>query len=139
MASGGDDAPALEPDEANLEAVARGKLTIRQRPGPRNDLGLVKFVVPNPACIGLHGTPHQRLFERPRAGPEPRVRPARAADRARRLGPEGPGRMDRERIEAAIEHTHSSTVRLAEPIDVAVVYLTASVDPDGTESFFEDI
>jgi murein L,D-transpeptidase YcbB/YkuD len=139
VASGGDDAPALEPDEANLEAVARGRLTIRQRPGPRNDLGLVKFVVPNPACIGLHGTPHQRLFERPRRdrshGCVRLEQPTELADWALR-DEDG---WDRERIEAAIASTHSTTVRLAEPIDVAVVYATASVDPDGTESFFEDI
>jgi L,D-transpeptidase YcbB len=139
VASVGDDAPALEPDEANLEAVARGKLTIRQRPGPRNDLGLVKFVVPNPACIGLHGTPYQRLFERPRRdrshGCVRLEQPAELADWVLR-DQDG---WDRERIEAAIGYTRSTTVRLAEPIDVAVVYATASVDPDGTESFSEDI
>ena len=39
VASGDEDAVVFEPDEANLDAVARGRLTIRQRPGARNDLG----------------------------------------------------------------------------------------------------
>jgi len=139
VASGDEDALALEPDEANLEAVSQGRLTIRQRPGPRNDLGLVKFVVPNPACIGLHGTPHQKLFERQRRdrshGCVRLQEPLALAEWVLR-GQDG---WDRERADAATVHSHSTTVRLREPVDVAVVYATASVDADGTESFFEDI
>ena len=38
--------------------------TVRQAPGPRNALGTVKFMFPNPYAIYLHDTPDRHLFER---------------------------------------------------------------------------
>ena len=46
---------------------------------------------------------------------------------------------DRERAEAAIQRAVPTSVRLREPVDLAVTYATASVDPDGTEHFLDDI
>ena len=40
-----------------------GKTRIRQRPGPKNSLGLVKFMFPNAYNIYLHDTPNQKLFQ----------------------------------------------------------------------------
>jgi murein L,D-transpeptidase YcbB/YkuD len=39
---------------------------VRQRPGPRNALGLIKFVFPNQENVYMHGTPTQELFSRSR-------------------------------------------------------------------------
>jgi len=36
---------------------------VRQRPGPRNALGAIKFVFANPHLVLLHDTPSQELFE----------------------------------------------------------------------------
>jgi murein L,D-transpeptidase YcbB/YkuD len=41
-----------------------GKTRIRQKPGPKNSLGLVKFMFPNDFNIYLHDTPQRRLFQR---------------------------------------------------------------------------
>jgi len=139
VASGEADAAVFEPDEANLDAVARGRLTIRQRPGPRNDLGPVKFVVPNPSCIRLHGTPYRRLFDRPRRDRSHgcvRLEDPMALAAWVLRGQDG---WDRERAEAAIQRAVPTSVRLREPVDLAVTYATASVDPDGTEHFLDDI
>ncbi|HET9425341.1 MAG TPA: L,D-transpeptidase family protein [Gemmatimonadaceae bacterium] len=40
-----------------------GATRIRQRPGPKNALGLVKFLFPNDFNIYLHDTPNDKLFE----------------------------------------------------------------------------
>ncbi|HEV2149354.1 MAG TPA: L,D-transpeptidase family protein [Longimicrobiaceae bacterium] len=40
-----------------------GKTRIRQKPGPENSLGLVKFMFPNDFNIYLHDTPQDELFE----------------------------------------------------------------------------
>jgi murein L,D-transpeptidase YcbB/YkuD len=49
---------------SELDAVLRGGWRIRQRPGPQNAVGGIKFVFPNDANIYLHDTPARRLFER---------------------------------------------------------------------------
>src|SRR5690606_11757924 len=52
-------------DEA-IEAVQTGQWRIRQRPGPRNALGDIKFIFPNDQNIFLHHTPAPELFSRVR-------------------------------------------------------------------------
>jgi murein L,D-transpeptidase YcbB/YkuD len=48
----------------NMEVyTAQGERRIRQRPGPKNSLGLIKFMFPNDFNIYLHDTPHGELFE----------------------------------------------------------------------------
>lgn len=46
--------------EKNMEIV-NGQ--VRQKPGPENSLGLVKFMFPNPDDIYLHDTPSKTLFD----------------------------------------------------------------------------
>lgn len=57
---------SLEPTAARLDAVLAGALRLRQRPGPRNALGDIKFVFPNRDAIYLHHTPATGLFARDR-------------------------------------------------------------------------
>ena len=40
-----------------LAQLRSGKLLVRQRPGPANSLGLVKFMFPNEHNVYLHSTP----------------------------------------------------------------------------------
>jgi hypothetical protein len=57
---GGDVGATVYPvTRANLGEVAAGPLRLRQRPGPGNALGPVKFVFPNRYNVYLHGTPTQ--------------------------------------------------------------------------------
>jgi murein L,D-transpeptidase YcbB/YkuD len=49
----------------NLEYYKDGGATrIRQKPGPENSLGLVKFLFPNDFNIYLHDTPQKELFDK---------------------------------------------------------------------------
>ena len=41
-----------------------GSTRIRQRPGPKNSLGFVKFLFPNDFNIYLHDTPNHELFDK---------------------------------------------------------------------------
>ncbi len=48
----------------NMETYREGgALRIRQRPGPKNALGFVKFLFPNDYNIYLHDTPNRELFK----------------------------------------------------------------------------
>ena len=48
----------------NMETYSEnGQTRVRQRPGPKNALGLVKFLFPNDFNIYLHDTPNHELFK----------------------------------------------------------------------------
>ena len=62
----GDDARPVPVTAETIAQLRQGKLRVRQRPGPKNALGLVKFVFPNDYNVYLHGTPAPELFKRAR-------------------------------------------------------------------------
>ena len=49
-----------------LAQLRSGTLHLRQRPGPKNSLGLIKFVFPNEYDVYMHDTPAKLLFSRAR-------------------------------------------------------------------------
>jgi murein L,D-transpeptidase YcbB/YkuD len=140
VAGQGDDAPALAFGPESIDLLARGKLRVRQRPGPRNALGLLKFVFPNDDNVYLHSTPSQALFSRSRRdfshGCVRVEEPAKLAAWAL----EGQEGWTRERVAAAVAGDRQVRVGLARPIQVVLFYVTAAVMPeDGTVHFAEDI
>src|SRR4051794_17997675 len=58
------DARAVDPESVDWGAVVAGRATVRlrQRPGPRNMMGAVKFIFPNRLGVYLHDTPLRGLF-----------------------------------------------------------------------------
>jgi len=49
----------------NMEVYSQnGQRAVRQRPGPKNALGFVKFLFPNDFNIYLHDTPNHQLFNK---------------------------------------------------------------------------
>jgi murein L,D-transpeptidase YcbB/YkuD len=136
---GDERAPAFPPTPENLAAVARGKLFLRQRPGPKNSLGLAKFIFPNPSDVYMHGTPATALFERARRDFSHgciRVEDPTALAEWALHGSPG---WDRARIEKAMATGPPLRVDLARETTVFVFYDTAYVDPDGTIHFAQDL
>jgi murein L,D-transpeptidase YcbB/YkuD len=136
----------VETPEARLPAVGwtlalvrAGEARLRQRPGPRNALGPMKLVMPNPHDVYLHGTASPALFRRSaRALSHGCIRVADPAALAELLLRGQPG-WDRARIEAAMARAEPLVVPLAEPASVVLVYATATADPDGTLRFWPDV
>jgi murein L,D-transpeptidase YcbB/YkuD len=140
VAGDGDDARPVPVTAQSLERVRQGSLRIRQRPGPGNALGLVKFVFPNLANVYLHDTPAPQLFGRARRdfshGCVRVEDPVALAEWAL----EGEGDWARERILAAMSGTVSQHVTLARPIQVILFYVTAAILPeDGSVHFAADV
>jgi murein L,D-transpeptidase YcbB/YkuD len=135
----GDDAVRVAVTPENLALVRTGQLWIRQRPGPRNALGLVKFMFPNEENVYLHDTPVQELFSRTRRdfshGCVRVENPVGLAQWALR----GTPGWDGEAIRKAMNGDRPLKVELARPIDVLMFYTTAIVLADGTVQFFKDI
>jgi murein L,D-transpeptidase YcbB/YkuD len=137
----GDDASPVAVTEKSLVRLAHGEFRLRQRPGPRNALGLVKFIFPNEANVYLHGTPAQKLFARSRRDfSHGCVRVAAPLRLAEWVLKNEPG-WNLEQIEAAAadaEHV-SRAVALTRPIQVLLLYTTASVMGNETIHFADDI
>jgi murein L,D-transpeptidase YcbB/YkuD len=123
---------------ARLDAVLAGAARIRQRPGPRNALGDIKFVFPNRDNIYLHHTPAIALFERERRDfSHGCIRVEKPVDLARFVLQDEPGWTE-ERIRGTMASGASSTLRLAQPLPVLITYATALV-LDGRLHFFDDL
>ena len=123
---------------ARLDAVMAGTLRIRQRPGPRNALGDIKFVFPNRDGIYLHHTPATALFERDRRDfSHGCIRVEQPVELARFVL-EGEAGWDEARIRQAMAAGTSTTLRLARPLPVLIAYGTALVR-DGRLHFFDDV
>jgi L,D-transpeptidase YcbB len=136
----GDAAPAVADTPENLALLRQGVLRVRQRPGPTNSLGLIKFVFPNEENVYMHGTPAQELFGQSRRDFSHgcvRVQdPVALAQWALAEQPE----WTRERILAAMTDSRSLSVKLLRPIQVILFYTTAAVMPeDGSIHFADDI
>lgn len=138
VASGGPTAAALPATPENLNKVLAGKLTIRQKPGPKNSLGLAKFIFPNAENVYMHGTPAQQLFSRARRdfshGCIRLEDPARLAEWVLRDDPQ----WTRERIVAAMNGAAPTQVNLKARLPVILFYDTAYVDSRGVVHFADD-
>ena len=116
-----------------------GGIRIRQLPGNRNALGLVKFLFPNSYDVYMHGTPATRLFLRLRRdfshGCIRLENPAKLAEWVLREN----GGWTPERVAAAMSGNKTTTVPLNRQIPVWIVYITAIATEDGEVRFLDDI
>ncbi len=125
---------------ANLSRLASGNFRVRQRPGPKNALGLVKFMFPNAYDVYLHDTPTQSAFEKNRRdlshGCVRVANPAALAEFVLK----GQGSWGKSSIDSAMQSgTDSRRINVAEPINVFILYGTAFADADGSVNFYADI
>lgn len=99
-----------------------GTRRIRQTPGPKNSLGLVKFMFPNSYNIYLHDTPSRSLFQKDvRAFSHGCIRVEKPAALAQwALG------WDAAQVEEAMQNGRNNrTVVLKQKIPVYIAYFTA--------------
>jgi len=122
-----------------LAQLRAGKLMVRQKPGPKNALGLVKFIFPNDNNVYLHSTPSQAAFGQTRRDFSHgciRVEDPQAL--AIWVLRNNPG-WTKEKVEEAFKAQKEQQVNLARTIPVLIVYGTAVVKEDGRPYFFDDI
>lgn len=112
---------------------------IRQKPGPLNALGKVKFLFPNSHHIYLHDTPAKSLFTQDqRAFSHGCIRveqPRRLAQYVLRHQSE----WTDARIDSAMNGQKEMFVPIKKPIPVLIAYFTAWVDGEGLLNFRKDI
>jgi murein L,D-transpeptidase YcbB/YkuD len=127
--------------------IEHGGLQVREKPGPKNSLGLVKFMFPNQYDIYLHSTPEPELFSRSRRDfSHGCIRVQKPEDLAvwvlansDTTAPPGKdwGADTIHDVMTAGPDNHQ--VNLKTPIPIVIFYATGIVAEDGQTHFFEDL
>ncbi len=124
-------------DSLSAEALEEGRLRIRQKPGPQNPLGRVKYMFPNEHAIYLHDTPAEQVFDqRVRTSSHGCIRLAEPVEFGAYLFERD--EMSREEIQSLMQSAEQKRVDVRDPIPVYIVYLTAWATPEGTVHFRKD-
>jgi murein L,D-transpeptidase YcbB/YkuD len=127
--------------------LAHARYSVRQRPGPKNSLGLVKFLFPNEYDVYMHSTPELMLFGLSRRDKSHGCVRLQHADQMAlwvlhgdQSDPDAENGWDADKIDVAMTgDLNNKTVGLKTPLPVVITYLTANADEDGSTHFFNDI
>jgi L,D-transpeptidase YcbB len=131
-------------DDDVAAGLRSGKYSIRQKPGPANALGLIKFMFPNSYSVYLHSTPSTELFARSRrdfsSGCIRVEAPAKLASFLLRNQLDGQQSWTESYAQTAMDSGKDNRqVNLTTKVPVLILYVTAVAEEDGTVHFFDDI
>jgi len=113
----------------------RGGIGVRQKPGPKNALGEVKFMFPNKHAIYLHDTPKRSLFKNDsRAYSHGCVR----VQNPRELATQILG-WSQDKIASTIATRKNTPVQLKSKLPVHLTYFTAWTDETGDMAYYNDV
>ncbi|MCX2739333.1 L,D-transpeptidase family protein [Pontibacter anaerobius] len=112
---------------------------VRQKPGPKNSLGQLKFLFPNQHAIYLHDTPADALFSQTeRNFSHGCVRLEKPVELAKYILQDMP-EWDESRIRETMNGGEEKWVTLPKKMQVYLVYFTSWVDDQGNVHFREDL
>lgn len=129
----------VDPETIDWSGVEANTLPyhFRQKPGPLNPLGHIKFMLPNRFDVYLHDTNSRRLFaESVRTFSHGCIRIEKPLELGEYVLRDAPG-WTREKLSAAIQKGTEQTVMIPRPLDVHFIYLTVWVDEAGVPSIQE--
>ncbi|HAO45823.1 MAG TPA: murein L,D-transpeptidase, partial [Chitinophagaceae bacterium] len=113
--------------------------SIRQKPGPSNSLGRVKFLFPNNYDIYFHDTPNRNLFSASsRSFSHGCIRVGEPKHLAQYLLRNDTVWTDY-RMDTAMNNSKETWVTLKKPVPVVIAYFTAWADKNGVLNFRKDI
>ena len=124
----------------NMEMVRNGnEIKYRQRPGPQNALGKIKFLFPNHYNIYLHDAPAKSLFNaNSRAFSHGCIR----LQNARKLALYMLNKQEswnEERLDAILTSNQETEIKISPKFPVFIAYFTTWVDNDEVIHFRKDI
>lgn len=131
--------PVTEFDWSGVERSSFRHL-LRQRPGPNNALGRVKFMLPNAHAIYLHDTPGRDLFNRQeRSFSSGCVRLSQPMELAAWILDNDGQKDEAARITAIVDQQDTKVLHLRKPLPTYLVYFTAFTDDSGDVVFRRDV
>lgn len=129
----------LQPQQINWYSDEAVNYQFKQDPGDFNSLGSIRINFPNPYSVYMHDTPFKNLFgEDFRFHSSGCVRVQNVRELVYWLLSETPG-WSRQEIDQVIKSGERKDARLARPVPLHWVYVTAWATPDGVVQFREDI
>lgn len=129
----------LSPDRIDWQTDEATNYMFRQDPGKLNALGTVRINMPNPEAVYMHDTPTKNLFgEDFRFLSSGCVRVQNIRELVAWLLSETPG-WSREKVDAHLRSGERVDAKLAKPVPVHWVYITAWANPDGVVQFRDDV
>lgn len=135
----GKDGQEIPPSAVNWHTNQAFQYQYREDPGVDNSLGVVRININNPYGVYMHDTSEKGVF-----GDDNRfvssgcIRVQNVRDYVEWLLKDTPG-WDRPHIDEAIRSGQQVTVKLADPVPVYWVYITAWAYPNGIVEFRNDI
>jgi murein L,D-transpeptidase YcbB/YkuD len=123
----------IDPALVNWWGPEAERYVFRQDPGPQNALGVLRFDMPNKNIVYLHDTPMKNLFGYfERAYSAGCVRAENYLEVAEWVLA-GQGGWTRDQLASAIAAGQRTTIKLAQPVPVHFIYLTAWTENGGVQ------
>jgi murein L,D-transpeptidase YcbB/YkuD len=131
--------PPLDPTTVDWNSPEVVSYKFRQDPGTFNALGVVRINMPNKYSVYMHDTPLKQLFSQSaRAFSSGCVRVEKVLDLVAWLLSENKG-WTLEKVQAQVDSGQKLDVKLARPVPVHFVYITAFATGNGVAEFRPDI
>ena len=131
----------LDPNTIDFHQYSRGNFpfTVRQKAGPWNALGQVKFIFPNKNAIYLHDTPSKSLFNKQdRAFSHGCIRTEDKWDLLMSLM-DDPDVWNMDKINEILASGETIRIDLPKPVPIYLLYWTTGVDRKGKGYFIKDV
>jgi len=129
----------LDPSTINFNSLSKNNFPyiVRQKAGPHNALGEVKFMFPNSYAVYLHDTPARSLFAREKRAFSHGC--IRLDDKwglfLNLMGDE----WNMKKIDEIVASEKTTTVKLKNPIEIMLLYWTAGADKQDEIYFNKDV
>jgi murein L,D-transpeptidase YcbB/YkuD len=131
----------VDPRGVQWQSVQAGSFpySLRQRAGPKNPLGRIKFMFPNPYLVYLHDTSAPELFDRPaHTFSSGCIRVQNPVSLAEWVLKES-NRWNAMSLGQEIDTGKTQTVLLETPLTVMLLYWTVAFDDDDKPIFLKDV
>ncbi|TNC81237.1 MAG: hypothetical protein C9356_10245 [Oleiphilus sp.] len=137
----GNELRVINPASMDWNAISSADFPyrLRQKPGPKNALGKVKFIFPNAHNVYLHDTNDPSLFSQSeRSFSSGCIRIAKPMELLFSVFENHPT-MSQEKIQSLLDSGKETTVYLEKPLPVRIQYWTTWVDSDGNPHYRHDL
>ncbi|MEX0591535.1 MAG: L,D-transpeptidase family protein [Xanthobacteraceae bacterium] len=129
----------LQPEQVNWQSDEAVDYMFKQDPGELNSMGTIRVNMPNSHSVYMHDTPSKNLFgEDQRFHSSGCVRVQNIRDFVVWLLKNTPS-MPRGQVDSLVKSGERYDAKLAKPVPVYWVYITAWANPDGVVQFRDDV